>query len=240
MTDGEILIALGEHDLKIMRAEKELDELPEKKAILQLRHRLKEIEAVRDKAAAYCKKADAMVAKANDETVMVQEKLDAEQAKVSSGEITNPKELQNLTRELDALRRRIEAIEHEELKLMEKAEAGEQQLAKVEAALADGHAKEAELIATFQKRGGELQTDLGRLRGERDALASRLSDALKARYESLRESKHGIGVGSFAGGMCSACRTQLPSGEAQAIAAGPEIAECPNCKRLLVVRAEAS
>lgn len=237
MSEGEALVALMEQDLAITRAEKTLDELPEKLAVLQLRKRLKEIEVVRNKAAAYCRKAESMVTRSNDEAASVQTKIDSEQAKVLSGEVSNPKELQNLTRELAALKRRKDAIEFEELGLMEKAETGAAQLAKVEDALAEGAEKEAALIAEFKAKGGELQNEIAALKQSRDKLAGRLDASILARYESLRASKHGIAVGVLTGSLCSACRTQIPAGEAQAIQAGPEIAECPNCKRILVVKA---
>jgi predicted nucleic acid-binding Zn-ribbon protein len=236
MTDGDILIALGEHDLAITRAEKALDELPEKKAILQVRHRIRELEGVREKAAAYQHKAVALVARSSDEIVSVEEKIDAEQAKVLSGAVTNPKELQNLTREIDSLARKKDTLERETLGLMEKAESGEAQVAKVDAALAEGRAKEAGLIERFRLRGGQVQADLERLKAERALLADRLPADLLERYERLRAAKHGIGVGVLTDGMCSACRTSLPADSAQRIEAGPEIAVCSNCRRLLVVR----
>ncbi len=239
MTDGEVLLALTEQDLAIARAEKALDELPEKLAVLQLRKRLREIEVVRERAAAYCRKTEALIARANDEATTLQNKIDVEQAKVLSGDISNPKELQNLTREMDALKRRKDAVEFEELGLMEKSESGSAQLAKVDAALAEGVAKEQALIAEFKSKGGELQTEIGHMREARERLAAQLAPALGSQYEALRGSKHGIAAGELKGGLCSACRTQIPSHEVQAIMAGPEIAECPNCKRLLIVRVEA-
>lgn len=239
MSQGETLVALMEQDLGIARAGKALDELPEKRAVLQLRKRLREIEAVRDKAQAYCHKTDALITRSNDEATSIQAKIDTEQAKVLSGEVTNPKELQHLTRELDALKRRKDAVEYEELGLMEKAEAGQEQLAKVVAALAEGAAKEAALIEEFKAKGGELQTEIVRLKESREKLAQQLPAALRSRYESLRESKHGIAVGVLKGSLCSACRTQIPAHEAQALHAGPEIAECPNCRRILVLGQDA-
>ncbi|MBN1192977.1 MAG: hypothetical protein JXA36_04730 [Coriobacteriia bacterium] len=238
MSEADRLIALTEQDLAIARAEKTLEELPEKLAVLQLRKRLKEIETVRDRAKAYCRKAESMVARSNDEASAVQAKIDTEQEKVISGEVTNPKELQNLTRELDALKRRKDVIEFEELGLMEKAEVGAAQLAKVEEALAEGAAKEAQLIADFKAKGGELQADIAKMKKAREGIRAHMSERTLARYDSLKGSKHGIAVGVLSDGLCSACRTQIPAAEAQAILGGPEIAECPNCKRILVVRAD--
>ncbi len=236
MTEGDVLLALMEQDLAIARATKALDELPEKKAIIQLRQRLKEIEGVAEKAAAYLRKANAMVSRAADDVASVQAKIDAEQAKVLSGSVTDSKELQNLTREIEALARRKDTLEREELGLMEKAEAGEAQVARVQAALAEGRAKEASLIEEYKARGGELQTEIARLKAGREAIATRLPQPLLARYETLRASKNGIAVGELKGSLCTACRTAIPAGEAQSLAAGPEIGECPNCRRIIVVR----
>jgi predicted nucleic acid-binding Zn-ribbon protein len=241
MTDGEILIALGTHDLDIARSERALDALPEKQAILRLRHRLKEIEAVLEQAEAYRRKAEALVSRKQDEAASVAEKIDAEQAKVLSGMVTNPKELQNLTREIAALDRRKSALEHEALGLMEKAEAAIAQVEKVRVALEEGHAKEVELIDRFREKGGELQREIERLKAERSLLVSKLPKTLVERYDSVRSAKHGIGVGVLQpDGLCSACRTQLPASRAQDIESGPEIAECPNCRRVLVVRKQGS
>lgn len=240
MTEGETLLTLMEQDLAIARAAKALDELPEKTAILQLRRRLKEIEGVAGKARAYVQQANAMAARSADEVEMVQAKIDGEQAKVLSGRITDPKELGNITREIDALARRKDQLEREELRLMERAEAGEAQRAKVDAALEEGRAKETDLIERYKARGGEMQTEIARLRAERDAIAHTLDPSVLARYERLREAKHGVAVGALRGALCTACRTEIPAGEVQALRAGPEVAECPNCKRMLVIAGDGS
>lgn len=236
MSEGELLIELMERDLAIARAQKCLDELPEKTTILKLRQRIREIAAIREKADAQVHRADAAVKQAEDEAASLQEKIDAEQAKVLSGEVANAKELQTLTRALDSLGRRKDAVERQALDLMEKADEARAQLAKIDATLEEGARREAELIEVYKEKGGALQMDVARLNAARAKLAAQLGPHLIDRYESVRASKHGIAVGVFDGSLCSACRTQIPSGQAQALSAGPPIAECPNCHRILIVR----
>lgn len=239
MTETEALIALGEHDLAITRAERALDELPEKRAILKLRRRLEEIQGALESARVYREKADRLVARSVDETSGVTEKIEVEQARVSSGEISNPRELQAVTMEIDALSRRRSALEEETLALMEKSEAGAAQVARVEAAIEEGQAKESELIASFRAKGGKLQTELERLKTERDRLMASVSAPVRARYEELLKTKHGIAVGVLSDGVCSVCRTELPAERAQSLEAGPPLGECPNCRRILVIRTDA-
>jgi len=240
MTEGEMLIALMEQDRALDRASKALDELPEKQEILKLRRRLKEIEGVAEKARAYLRTANSMVSRAADEVSSVDMKIESEQAKVLSGAVTDAKELRNLTREIDALVRRKDALERDQLALMEKSEAGEAQEARVEATLKAGHAKEAELIAAFKTHGGQMQTEIAHLKAGRDAITAKLDGQLLARYEALKESKRGVAVGILQGALCSACRTEIPSGQRQKLNAGPEVGECPNCKRMIVVRRDES
>jgi len=236
MDDGRALLALSELDLGLIRAQKTLEELPEKQAILDLRKRMKDFEAVRAKAQDYVDDARRVVSRDEDEAASLDQKIEAEQAKIISGDITNPKEVQNLSRELDALKRRKDKLENTTIGVMEKLEAGLAQVAKVDEALAAAAAKEARLIDAYKARGGEVQQEISTLKAKRAALVSALPDDLVGRYETARAAKHGIGVGVLRDGACSVCRVQLPSERVQALEAGPDIAQCPECKRVMIVR----
>ena len=235
MDQAAALVALSEKDLEITRATKKLSELPEKTAILDLRHKLREVEALSAKAGVYVSQLQAALKRTEDETATVSEKIVAEQAKVNSGAITNHKELQSLSREIDSLARQKDKKVNEVLAAMEKLEAGKAQAEKVAATVEKGKLKEAQLIGQFQKVGGELQTSIDRAIKERAALAGVLEAPLLARYEAVRAAKHGMGVGVLRGDMCSACRIDLPFERIQALVAGGAIGECPVCHRLLVV-----
>lgn len=236
MTEGEILLELSELDLALMRARKRLDELPEKRAILSLRRQLKEIEDAVERARAYVHDAEQEIARTEDESASIQARISSEEEKLLAGAISDPREVQNVSREIDALKRRVEALEHEQLGLMQKSEHGKEQLQRVEEVLAKGRAKEAELIDAYRRHGGDIQTEIARLSTERSAAAGRLDEATRERYEALREVKHGIAVGVLKGTVCSACRMEIPAAEVQALLAGPEVGECPNCRRMIVVR----
>lgn len=233
------LVALSEKDLELVRAAKKLEELPEKHAILEIRRKLRDIEAIDGKATVYVAQLEAALKRAEDETAMIAAHITAEQAKVDSGAISNHKELQSLSREIDSLSRQKDKKENEAIAAMEKLEAGKAQAAKVTETIQRGHAKEAQLIEHFQKVGGELQSSIDKMTKQRRTLAKVLDKELLARYEMLRASKHGLGVGVLHGGQCSACRIELPSESVRAMHnAGHRIAECPSCKRLLVIDVE--
>ncbi|MDZ4064065.1 MAG: C4-type zinc ribbon domain-containing protein [Coriobacteriia bacterium] len=240
MDQPGILLKIQEIDLEIVRDERKLDEMPEKRAILELRKKTREVQVLHGKAGQLVGRLDRAAAKNDDEISGVDDKISSEQKKVMSGEVTNPKELQNLSRELDALRRRKDKLEMEALGLMERQEKAVGQIAKIDQALEQLAEREATLVEEFTVKGGEIQTLVARLRGERVALMKELDGELYHRYEALKEAKSGIGVGLLAGGSCTACHMELPAQRLEELHAGSEVAICPACRRLLVVRAEES
>lgn len=235
MDQATALVALSDKDLEITRATKRLEELPEKQAILDLRHKMRDIEALATKAATYVAQLEAVQRRIEDEIATVTAKITSEQAKVDSGAIGNHKELQGLSREIDSLARQKDKKENDLLAQMEKLEAGKAQADKIAATVEKAKAKEAQLISQFQKVGGDLQSEIDTLTKQRVSLAKVLEAPLLERYESLRASKHGLGVGILKGSMCSACRIDLPSERVMALKDGGPIGECPSCHRMLVV-----
>ena len=235
MGQATTLIELQKTDTELMRAQKQLDEMPEKRAILETRKKIGEIEQLRLKAEELVRKLKQVSSKHEDEIAQVTDKFNTEQEKVMSGEVSNPKEIQHLTREMDSLRRRREKLEIDQLEVMERVENAEGQVAKVDAAIEGLKKKEAEHTAAFTERGGSIQSEMETLGASRSKLAGSLDASTLEQYESLRESKGGVAVGVLNGDACTACRMELPAQEVSRLRAGDEIALCPVCKRMLVV-----
>jgi len=234
--DQAVLITkLQDLDLELLRARKRLGEMPEKLAILQMRKKVADFEALRVRAEAAYEAVEAAVKRSEDETVILEQKMEAEQAKLMSGEVTNPKEVANISRELDSLRRQKDKLENDTLAQMEKREIASGQRDKIGGAIAEGKHRETALVKDFQAKGGAITADIGRREAERATVATALDPDLLGQYERLRESKHGIGLGALHDATCSACRMKLPSDKVEALHAGPPIGICPTCHRLLVV-----
>ncbi len=235
MSEGSILLQLQDADLEIRRSQRQLEELPVKKRILEVRRKAKEIEALKGKAEGLVRRLEREVSKNEDETAQVAEKLEAEQAKVMSGRITNPKEVQAITREMDALRRRKDKLEMEDLDLMERVEKARLQVGKVEVAIQQIASQEASLTDEYRAAGGELQSAIEALTAGRTELAESLSADLLGRYEALRETKAGMGAATLVGTACTACRVELPSQRLEELKERGGIVVCPACHRLLVI-----
>lgn len=231
-----VLLDLQERDLAVARLSKQLDEMPEKRAILAARAKLADIRKLKERTDAVVHHFEAAAKVMEDTITGVKTKMEAEQAKLVSGEIANPKELQAVSRELDSLRRRVEQLESEELTELQKREDGLAQAAKIGAALTAGAKAEAELTERFKARGSDILSHIESEKKARAALAAMLPAEVLQRYEGLRSRFQGTAVGQLVDGMCTACRVSLPSTKVQALLEGPDVTGCPNCGRILIVR----
>ncbi|MHB9002503.1 MAG: zinc ribbon domain-containing protein [Coriobacteriia bacterium] len=240
MDQGAALLDLQETDLSILRAEKRLDEMPEKRAILETRKKIRDVGQLRGSAEELVGRLQREVARHEDECSTVKEKLESEQAKFMSGEIKNPKELTHISREMDALKRRLDKLEMEEIALMERVEKAKGQVDKVDAALKQLASKETAVIATFKSQGSELTKEIEALKAHRETLTPKIDADLLARYEAIREAKGGIGVGRLEGSKCTACHMELPIERVASLKGGPDVASCPGCRRLIVIIHEES
>ncbi|HEX9093041.1 MAG TPA: hypothetical protein VF902_03575 [Coriobacteriia bacterium] len=235
MDEAGALLELQDLDLRILRLTKRLDEMPEKRDILVARAKLVDLRTLLARTRAAARAVDARLKRLEDDAGVITAKMEAEQGKLLSGQIKNPKELQAISMELDSLKRRRDALENEELAEMGKAETAGQQEAKIAGVIEAGERKEAELVAVFKDRGSAIVAEVEEIGATRERVASHISAATLSRYESLRGSKHGIAVGRLDGGTCGACRVSLPAGHVERLMAGGPIGECPKCQRMLVV-----
>jgi predicted nucleic acid-binding Zn-ribbon protein len=233
MTQARSLLELQAHDLELLRSAKKLDELPEKRAILEVRAKQRDVATLRARADLLTAKLQSDLKAHQDEITMLTAKIDAEQAKVMT--TTDHRAVTSITREMDGLKRRRDKLEMESLQLMERVEKVSSQTSTIDGALKQLAEKEATLVEHFKSVGGALQAHIAQEEAKRAAVAKSLPDELVKRYESLRESRGGIGVGELEGETCTACRMVLPAERVHELMTGPEIGTCPQCRRLIVV-----
>ena len=234
MTDAAALLELQALDLEILRAKKRLEELPEKRAILEIRAKQRDVSELRHKAEVLVGKLSADLKGHQDEITMLTDKIAAEQAKVMA--TTDHRAVTSITREMDGLKRRRDKVEMESLQLMERIEKAKAQEATIDAALSQLADKEAAAVERFKVVGGALQKEIAANERKREVVSGTISAPLIERYESARASKGGVGVGRLDGDSCSACRMSLPAERIGELEAGDDVGTCPQCRRLLVVR----
>jgi hypothetical protein len=236
VSEASDLLELQAVDLELLRAAKRLDELPEKRAILEMRSKQRETAVLKGKAELLLRKLDSEVKSRQDELTMLTDRIAVEQEKLMS--TSDHRQVQAISREMDGFKRRVDKVEMEELQYMERAEKATSQVAAIKAHMEKLAAKEAELIETFKQVGGGIQEEVAKLESRRAKLVKRLDSDLLARYDTIRGSKGGIAVGKLEEAGCSACRMSLPMERRAELASGPDVGICPQCRRLIVVRGD--
>jgi uncharacterized protein len=206
-------VALAEAEATVARLDVELAELGERLRDLQRSQRRLE-----------------------DEVATLEAKAADDDRTLYSGRVTSPKELQALSHEVEALRRRARSLEDDLLEIMEVAEPLAAEVARLEE-LREGAAEEAErLRGTLRAAEADIDAQAEAVAAERRQAAEGVPEGLKATYEQLRRHLGGIGVARLDGGRCTGCHLSLPAVELDAIRRSPPgtVTHHEECGRILV------
>ena len=163
----------------------------------------------------------------------VNAKLKANQERLYSGRVRNPKELSNLQDEANALRRRVSELEDEELELMIAVEEEEAELAERQARLRQIEATWRQEQAGLRAEKERLELRLAELEEARDRMRARTGAGDLAEYDDLRARGGGVGVALLKRGACQMCGVDVPTGVARAVERGEGMHYCTVCNRLL-------
>ncbi len=153
--------------------------------------------------------------------------------KLYSGQIGNPRELENAARDLQQQRNQRAQVEDQLLEALLGCEAATEQHAACEAAL-------AQLTAEWTTTQVVLREEQARLKARLPGLQARQASARRAApqnllslYDNLRARKGGRAVAELDGETCSACHVAVPSSKLATAFEGDELTYCGNCDRLL-------
>ncbi|MCW5875811.1 MAG: hypothetical protein KIS85_02905 [Anaerolineales bacterium] len=123
--------------------------------------------------------------------------------------MSNPKELQDLQAEAEALGRQLSTLEDTEL---DKLAASEERAAALQTAIAELEAVTAQRGAESQSLGKEAdraEEEIARLEADRELALKGVEAEPLALYTQLRGTKAGLAVAKVAGGSCGACGAEL-------------------------------
>lgn len=173
--------------------------------------------------------------KAETDVEQVRTRAARDQARLDSGGV-GARDAVALSDELASLARRQSALEEVELDVMERLEAHEEALAKVEAANDELQAQKAALEEERDAQWAQLDAQVAALAAERLRTADGLDAGLVALYEKLRGQLGGLGAAALRGGRCEGCRLDLNPMDLQAARTAPadQVVRCEECGRILV------
>ena len=171
---------------------------------------------------------------------LVRTRMQKDQQRLDAGQVSSPRELENLQSEIESLKRRQSDLEDEELEIMEKREVVQTRLQE----LRDEREQAATtLTETEQRRDmvfAEIDADHDKTAQQRSELAASLPDDLLTLYEKIRASSSGVGAAALHRGRCEGCHLQLNTTDLNRLREAPEdeVVRCEECRRILVRTAE--
>ena len=160
-------------------------------------------------------------------------KIEQTEASLYGGGVQNPKELQDLQKDIVSLKKHLVTLEERELEAMLNAEQAEKQLKEAKTELEIVQAKSGNEQKKLLTEQAELMKDLERLREEREASSSPIETNLISIYEDLRKQKRGVAITAISEDTCSSCGAPLNAALQQNAKSAKQLAHCPSCGRIL-------
>lgn len=234
MQTARDLLELQQVDLEIHRDRKAIESIPEMTLIQEIRAKQKELARRTTKILGMLK--DRRIEAEDNEGRRATLTRHVEEVKLDNSQSTDFRRIQNNNAELDRLAKRLEKVEFNQKKVLEEITRLEELMSQAQAIKDKLDARESELTATFKETAEGLRESLRELVARREALRERIEADLLASYDESCQKHGSIGVAELTGGACSVCRVELRPIQIDTLRQGPDIATCPMCGRMLVVR----
>ncbi len=151
-----------------------------------------------------------------------------------SGSIRNPKELDSMQHEIEALGRQRSSLDEKILTLMDTVEEHRKAQLDAKQALVQTESNYQARKKLYQATRNQYENELTNLAQHRQELAAGIEESWLKRYETWCKQHAGIGLSRVVKGDCEACRTSLPLTLVDSITKTDAIAFCENCGRVLV------
>lgn len=164
-------------------------------------------------------------------------KIEQNESSLYGGKIRNPKELNDLEKEVASLKKYLTVLEERQLEAMI---AVEEQTEAVEQARKFAHKVQNEFAQRNTSCLGEKQMilkEVQRLEKEKTVTLDSISPEFHERYQTIRKQKKGIAVTRISqeseDKTCATCGTKLTLGMVQDSRLPDRLTLCPSCGRIL-------
>jgi hypothetical protein len=230
------LLQLADLDAELGRLEHRRKSLPEHAEVSSLEER---DHALRDEITTLeAREGDLKreQAKADADVEQVRSRITRDRTRLDAGQVSSPRELENLQSEIESLLRRQSDLEDVELDVMERLDAAQ---ARLKEAGAERVSVAADLQTVTERRDAVVAeiAGLAALAADRRAAVAAEEPAdLLDLYERLRTQHGGVGAAALRRGQCQGCHLTLNAGDLSVIraAAADDVVRCEECRRILV------
>ena len=229
---GKTLFKLQQIDLTLRKNKSRLDEIQQ---LLANDASVKKAQKLLEQAENVLKPLQVNLRDLELQVQSTKQKREASENRLYSGNVSNPKELQEIEQNIASLKRWQSELEDKQLELMlevEDANASfEQAQENLQVVSTKAAANNQELLA--EKQSLEAETKM--LRENRVEVVSELDEVDVALYEKMKPQMAFRPISVLSPeGHCTICGVQQINTHAQAIRRSDELMRCANCNRILI------
>jgi hypothetical protein len=150
-----------------------------------------------------------------------------------SGTVSNPKELDGLSKDLEMHTRQRSSLDDRLLELMDGVEQAQARFNTQSGLVKQVDDKRASELESLARERETLAMQMARLDADREKTRSLLGGDTVRIYDRLRLTKGGRALGQLRRDSCGACGVTVPTGLVNRVRGGAEIVYCTSCGRIL-------
>jgi predicted nucleic acid-binding Zn-ribbon protein len=160
-------------------------------------------------------------------------KIQQTESSLYGGSVHNPKELQDLQRDVASLKKHLATLEERQLEAMEKADNAESVLSEARSVVEKIQTRLSGEHKSLLEDQSRLLKEMERYSEEREASVNPVESELLTIYNDLRKRKGGVAVTEFSENSCASCGATLTASLQQIAKSPRQLSYCPSCGRIL-------
>ncbi len=160
-------------------------------------------------------------------------KIKQSQDRLYSGKVTNPKELEDIQNEVEALKRYRDVLEERLLEAMLATDESQESYDQAQNQLQEDRAQASQKHAKLKGEKGQIEKKVARRKEKRKKQIAEINPEDLQAYEQLRQNRGGVAVVKVMNRGCSACGATLGTARYQAARFPNQLTYCDTCGRIL-------
>lgn len=225
----QALYELQQRDRQLTGLERKLKLIP--KRLKELQDDVAKLEELLNAERRKCEETRAF--QRSQQLQLTEEEEMLKNARAKMGQVSNPRELNAIQREIDQTRRMATTRADEIKKIQTAVEETEERISAVSQSLDEFRTQADAELKRLSAQQQKFETRIGKLREGRGDLTSKIDIALLRTYDRIRGRSNGIAFVPAAEGRCTACKMHVPHQVYTHLRKGEEILPCESCGRLL-------
>jgi uncharacterized protein len=232
MSQSLHLFSLQKIDTQIDRIVLRLNEIEK---ILRTDKKVIEAQKCLDTVSEKYENAKRVLRLVEDEVQTNKIKQETSEAALYGGRIHNPKELQDIQKEIETRKKLLSNLEEKQLEAMINLEEIEAEKKACEGSLNEAQASAIQQKASLAGERDLLLKNKNNLENEKSAISTSISGDNIEIYNRLRQQKKGLAVSAIEDAACACCGSDLRPEEMQLAYSKNNLYYCNSCGRILFV-----